>query len=504
MDSLGTFSTPASAIDANALTVATTAMNLSKNTTYANQTVVLPQTAYKVGSWNLAGSSVEDVLVSTLSFDIDLVTVSADDFTSADFTNMYAVVKLGGNTVYTTSPISTASAADNNFSLNYTLMKNTSVGVEFYATLGSTVTAAEKVKTDLTVTGTSLVSGQSITATSADTDGQTLTAGSGSITATADASAPVTAIVYDNQTVRTAAFKFAAVNSGYKITDLTFTIPAAGATSVTTVNISSTTESFSAVSSGGATVVFSGLDWDIPANVNAILNVDLVLGTVGYGYGTSGASLLTALDSGIATSASTGASAAITETNPAGNVHYVYASIPKIDKVSFSSADALQNGDNTLVKFTIAANGGDIEWDWLFFEVTKTADPILTNATLWDVTGGGNTEIAGTDTLTTVGATNTSGSIQFTPTAVQQISGSKTYELRITASAVDADVDSVVTRMAQDATYLAPDQVTDVDADVDATIIWSDVSAQSHATTTDDWSADFGVKSLPFSQTISS
>jgi hypothetical protein len=87
IDSLGSFNAPAASVDANTLTIASGAMTLSKNTTYANQTTTLPVTNYKVGSWTLSGSSVEDILITTLSFDID--EVSGSEFDQGDMTNVY-------------------------------------------------------------------------------------------------------------------------------------------------------------------------------------------------------------------------------------------------------------------------------------------------------------------------------------------------------------------------------------------------------------------------------
>ncbi len=510
VDSLGTVSAPSAAVSANTLTIAAAAITLTEDTTYADQSVSLPATNFKIGDWNLAGSSTEDVLLTTLSFDVDEVTVSADDFNESDLTNMYVVVKNSAGTIVAQpAPLATVAAADNNFSINYTLAKNTSVMIELYANLGSTVTVGEKFKTDLTVTGTALVSGTAVTATSADTNGQDITSGTASITATVDASSPITAIVYDNQTVTSAAFKFAALTAGYNVTDLTFTIPAAGATSVQSVELY---DGATLVASrpGAATVTFNGLNWSVPANTNKVLTVKLVLGTVGVGAGTSGASLLTTVTDFTATNASSGVSAAGTESNPAAAVRYVYASIPVIEKVALAD-ETLNNGENALIRFNITSQGGPVEWDWLFFEVTQGASVALSDATIWDVTGGANAEVAGTDTFADVTNSDAtcdvlalSCTIQFTPTAVQSVSGTKTYELRATAASVTVDADSVVTRMAQDATYAAPDQVTDVDADTDVTIIWSDISASGHATTTNDWSGDFGVRMLPISQTISS
>src|SRR3989338_8227670 len=115
-----------------------TAVTLTKNSTYPNQTTTLPASNYKIGSWNLSGSSVEDVLLTTLSFDIDEAGATTE-FDEGDITNMYVVVKNSttGAVVAQPSPIATLSTGgqDNNFSINYTLMKNTSVTVELFGNL---------------------------------------------------------------------------------------------------------------------------------------------------------------------------------------------------------------------------------------------------------------------------------------------------------------------------------------------------------------------------------
>lgn len=170
VDSLGSVNVPTGDVTANLLALASATTSLTKNGTYANQNTVLPATAFKVGSWNLAGSSVEDVLLTTLTADVTAVTDV--EFTSGDFSNMYVVVKNGSTIVAQPSPIATVSATGNAFSINYTLVKNTNITIELYANLtddlaATSIDATDSVKTTLTVTGTALTSG---TAVCADAD----------------------------------------------------------------------------------------------------------------------------------------------------------------------------------------------------------------------------------------------------------------------------------------------------------------------------------------------
>jgi hypothetical protein len=507
-DSLGSFSAPGTAVSANTLTVASTSMTLAKNGTYANQTTSLPANNFKVGSWNLSGSSIEDILLTTLSFDVDEVV--STEFDEGDLTNMYVVVKNGGTIVAQPSPLATVSATDNNFNLNYTLAKNNNLTIELFANMAddgsdSAIDAADSFKTDLTVTGTSLVGGSSVTATSADTDGQTIAYGAASITATADASTPVAAIVYDNQEVTVAAIKFAAITSAYNITDLTFTL--GSATAASTINLY---DGVSLVASRPAatTVTFSGLNWNVPVG-NKVLTVKLALGTVvdasGDGTGsTAGSSLLTTLTSFLATNVSTGVNAAGTESNPAGNATYVYAATPTITNVAMPSSNVTA-GTNTFAKFTISANGGPIAWEKIKFTILRatTGAAVANTFTVWDENG---TQVAGTATLTDAGtadndcgdAADTSCTVAFVATTEQGVSTSHTYSLKGTVSGVLTDGDYFATNISQPSSFAAADDYTAAAA-TSASFVWSDLTGNGHdiaSTTVTDWNNGYLVKFL--------
>ena len=513
LDSLGSIAVPSVAVSANTLTVGTTSISLVEDTTYADQTVVVPQTTFKIGDWNLTGSSIEDILLTTLSFDVD--ETSGTTLNEDDITNMYAVVKdSNGNIITTTTPLAQVGAADNNFSLNYTLPKNGSVMIELFGNLASGATATDAFKTDLTVSGTSITSGSSVSAS--DVDGQTMTAGTGSLTVTTDASTPTSTKFADNQTVRSASFKFEAVNSGFKVTDLVLTLGADAATVVQTVKISSSTDSFSAERPGATTVNFNGLDWDIPANQNAVLDVDLVLGTIGYSAGNSGAALLTTLTDATAVSSATGVSAAATESDPAGEAHYAYAAVPSITMQTLPST-VLTNGTKTLAKFTVNTNGtGTVAWKEVMFDIAKTGgaagDPELSSFAFYDADtseqitavitvqnddDGGDADCDNLDTtcevLVTIG-TKADDNVE------KQISGAKSYELRATVGGTLETGDNISVDISENSTYAANAVFTSADNDGTANNVsftWSDVSAQSHDTGTTDWTNDALMVGLP-------
>jgi hypothetical protein len=510
VDSLGTLNVPTATVDANTLSVASATATLAKNTTYANQTVTLPATNFKIGSWNLSGSSVEDILLTTMSFDVDESV--GTEFDEGDLTNIYAVVKSGNTVVAQPSPLSTGSTgADLNFSINYTLMKNTNITIELFANLADdgqddlagvngasdAIDSTDAFITDLTVTGTAMTSGSAVTATAADTTGQVIAYGAASITATADASNPVAAITYDNQTVTTLAAKFAAVTAAYNVTDLTVTVTEASAVSSVDLYDGAT---LVASKPGATSVVFSGLNWNVPANTNKVLTVKLVLGTVGIGAGNTGATITTAITAFTAVNTSTGVSAAGTVSSPNGNAMYVYAATPTITNVALPES-TLSNGTKTVSKFAVSSNGGTIGWKYLAFTITKvmSGTDTLASATLWDADT--NTQIAGTATFTgSVEVDNdTAGGLTFVATNEQQINGTKNYVLKMVVAGATTSGDYLSVSIAQPlVAYDAPDLYADVlTDDATATFVWTDQSLVSHSETTEDWNHGYLVKNLP-------
>jgi peptidoglycan hydrolase-like protein with peptidoglycan-binding domain len=566
-DSLGSFNAPSSAVSANALLVASTAITLTKNGTYASQTITLPATNYKVGSWNLTGSSVEDVLLTTLSFDLDEANATAD-FDEEDLTNMYVVVKnAAGAVVAQPSPIATLSTdgQDNNFSINYTLAKNTNATIELFANISDTSTpsaidANDAIVTDLTVTGTSLISGSSITATSADTAGQTLTYGTAYITASVDASSADLAIVSDNQTIDSAAFKFSAVTSAFNVTDLTVALSGTNAATVVQNVMLYDGATLVASQAGAASVAFTGLNWNVPANTSKVLTVKLQLGTVGLGAGSSAADITTTLDVYTSTSVSTGTSDASAADSGqsreaaamAGDALYVFAAIPTVSQSSVSAS--LTNAiENDFYKFVVTPNGGSIALRQLKFTVVIT-DNVGTDSTL--TLGSlklyrGNTDITSSvDIHNTAGATleSTNSLAEGTSTVIvtwaseEQISSATEFTLKGTPTGftVGADDDAINVNLAYDSalqtstkTYLIDLDTTGAQATLgfatttgtasdDSThgtdaatvtdgpnVIWSDISALPHdetvvdagtaTTSSGDWRNGYLIQTMPLS-----
>jgi len=499
--SLGTINIPTANQLGNQVTVAAGSITLTQVSTYGNQTIVAPQTAYKLGAFNLTGNSTEAVDIN--EFEIDFTGTGVFD-PSDDLTDVH--IKYGAST---TTVKGTVTDLNNTWSVNFQLAINESMVIEVFGNIASTV-GTDTMRVDLTITGATALSASTVYAdvTSSNTtkdagfQGQVITAGTGFVIATADASTPDAKIVDDSGTITSAVFDFTSTNDSYTITDITITVTAASAVSTVRLKDGNTTL---ATLPGATSLTFSGLTFAIPVNSSKDLTVELDMSTVGVGAGTTGGALLTTLTSFTSRNSqgvsdvSANDSGQSRESDPAGNATYVYKSVPTITLVTLPTG-LLNNGTKILSKFTISSGGtGTIAWDRILFTITKTGgtsgDPAITNTDLYN--SDTNTIVAGTATDTTLGETNTSGTVSFVPTSEQQISGAKTYELRATIGGTLADNDFISSEITQPSSFANSVAVASVSGT--PSFVWSDVSAQSHSTTTLDWTNGFQVKNLPTS-----
>jgi hypothetical protein len=235
------------------------------------------------------------------------------------------------------------------------------------------------------------------------------------------------------------------------------------------------------------------------ANNAKVLTVEMVMSNVGAGAGNSGADITTSINlAGCLVRSSNGSLVAPNGTPTSGNNIYVYKSIPTVSLVSLPTS-TLTAGTQTLSKFAISTNGtGTVAWKKMRFSVSKTAGAgkvAVTNAGLWV---DGITKVDGVATITTLAEGDSSGSIVFVANDEQQISGQRTYELRVNIAATGgiATGDYVNSNIPNGvSSHSAPTTYSGV-ASTDASFVWSDVSAQGHSETTSDWNSDHLVKYL--------
>lgn len=491
------FNIPGSNVPGNQLTVKSGTLSASIDGSYASQTTVAPRTMMKIGSFNLNGSSVEDVNVDTLIFNI----------ANANISNLNNVmVKIDGASFGSNrATIGTGTSADVTYSGTYLLAKNASKKVEIYADLLSATTGT--VVTKISATGTTTPSGTSVTAGNPSTPssgvtGQTITVGTGSLTASADASSPLSRIVKGSQSgVNVGAFKFAAVNDTYSVKELVVKFPAAAGTVITGVTLKDDTGAVLAgprALDGSQSVTFSGLSFQIPANTSTkYVSVFADLGMIGTSNGQTGAEITATLDSRKVAGSDGVEATDNTDIVLTGKNYYAYKAIPMVSNVAIPTT-VLAAGTQTIARFSITADGGPITWAKMISKSTVTANPTLAAVTLYDET---NTVIPATITSTLASGVYTH---TIALTNEEEISTSKTYTLKATVGGTLVTGDSVSTSIQSGvSSYVAPTAYATVAATA-SSFVWSDKADTAHSLSTSDWNNNVLVKNIPTdSQTMS-
>ena len=525
--SLGTINVPSAVnVLGNNLTISSGSMAVAKTASYASRSVSVPQTAYKIGSYQLTGNSTEAVNLNTIYVGWDTQTGAP----ATDLSDLYIVY--GGVMSPVKGTVSATALNGNSWSINKTLGINETMQIDVYATIASSLGTNNIVST-LAVAGTTANSGIATyadasgnTSLTAGVVGQTITGAVGSVTMSQDSSTALAQIVDDSAVVKTLTAKIVALTDSYTVTDMTVTVSDVSAVSTVTLKDHDTGAVIGAAKSAQTSLTWSGLTYTANAGDTKKIDVELALAPVGVNAGTSGSAITTAI-SGFTARNGAGTSAAGTG-SATGNALYVYKAIPTLSLVSMPvGTGTLSAGTSALSKFSVNTSAtGTIAWNRIIFTIAKTSAPILTfsNTTaLYNADSG--TLIPGTVTvIDSAGApsclaTLTACNVQFIPTNEEQVSGTKNYVLKTTVSGTLVSTDYVTTSIANagsalghvaPAAYLTVAPATGVGsfdtyahAIAAPSFVWSDVSAASHATTTLDWNNDFLVKNLPLdSQTI--
>ena len=489
--SLSLLDTPDGAdVDGNQMTITTGSLTLAKTSSYGDQTVVAPQTNYKLGSYVLTGNSSEAVNLNTFTVGVNI----ANNMTTAKIRNMYVKYTVG-STSSTVTPKTTVSGT-NSYTVNTSIAKNANMTIEVYGDI-DTVSSPASASTTLLVTGITADSSQTVYSNSnVAVAGQRIATGAGSLATAVDASSPVTAVVVGSTASRDAAtFKFTATNEKFTLTELTATTTATGATVITSAMLYDGTTLLGTTPVSGQTMTFTGLSAVIDANTSKVFKVVYQLGTIGTGAGTSGSNVQTTMTGYKANNSSgvekTQANELTTFADRMGNSIYVYKAIPTVTNVALGSA-TLYAGSNSIAKFSITADTNAVNWKKIEFYVAPDGVTSVSNFKLYDDT---NTEVPGSFSSTTV---TVAGDNAFTATNEQAVGGgsSKTYTLKADITGV-GDGDSISTRIKQDYNTFATPTTYTLATSTGASFVWSDVSAVGHDTTTGDWNGDYLIKFLP-------
>lgn len=514
--SLGTISVPSTSasngVTGNVVSVSSGSMTLAKTSSYANRSIAVPATAYKIGSYQLSGNSTEAVNLNTLYVGWDSAATGAE---ATDLSDLYVVY--GGTMTPVKGTVSATETNGNSWSINKTLAVNETMAIDVYATVASSLTTNTIIST-MAVAGTTASSGiatyadaSGATSLTAGVVGQTITGATGSVTMSNDASTAVAQIVDDSGTLKTLTAKIVALTDSYTVTDMTVTIVDASAVSSVTLKDATTGAVIGASKPGATSLTWSGLSLAVAAGETKKVDVELALSPVGVSAGTSDAALTTAITAFTARS-SAGTSGAGSG-SASGNAIYIYKAIPTVSVAALPNS-SLAVSEMVIAKFTVSSNGtGTVAWKQAMFEITKSAAPTLSAATLWNsetglqVTAASVYQNGTTGAATTCLADNVFCELLITvgtnadDNVVEQVSGSKTYEIRATVGGTLATGNGIAVKLDRNTVSHAAsaDFTTNKNSGAGGvSFVWSD---ESNALTSDTgvavWQKDFLVKNLP-------
>ncbi|MBI5457035.1 peptidoglycan-binding protein [Candidatus Kaiserbacteria bacterium] len=509
MDS-GDSVTAISEVEGNSITISSSTATLTKYSGYGNQTLVAGTNNARLGSFTISTGSTEGVNVNTLT-----ITLSSDE--SASVTDLMLKRSDTGAQLGTTK---VAPGTSNSFSVNLPIVQSGTVTIDVYANIKSSANAGSWIAA-VDGSGTGAVTSSTVTLSSVTL--QTITVGSGSLTVTRDPGTPVNSNVVAGLTnVHVGKFDFAAVSSSYTVQELMVKVPANSATSVSNVTLKyknqagveqtvSRALALSADAQSHATATFTGLTFYVPQNDSADLDVYVDTPTVSSGA-SSGVAISVALENDTGFKAIDGAGSSDTTLNATAasdigsndssgyGTKYVKKTVPTLARLSTGyTANTVASGIG-LFRFTVTADAaGAVDWREISFDVSTSgmdAGDQLINWTLYDVTGS-----AVAVNSTAANATNTPYVISICPDTsctvgeAQQIGAgtTKTYELRAGTVTGWADSgDSLTISFKQDDG--ATTNVAASSLHSGQNMVWSDRSANSHATTTADWTNGYLVK----------
>lgn len=507
MDS-GDSVTAISEVEGNSITMSSSSATLTKYSGYGNQTIVAGTNNARLGSFTLSAGSTEGVNVNTIT-----VTLSSNE--SGTVTDLMLKDNATGAQIGTTKA---SPSTSNSFSVNVTLPSSGTKTIDIYGNVKSGANAGTWAA-NVDGSGTGAVTATSVTfgSSSASTGTlQTITIGSGTLSAAVAAANPVNAnVLAGASSLKAGSFTFSAANSAYTVQEVKVKVPNGAATSITAVtlkyknsagvmqsvesalSVPATTETY-------ATATFTGLSFYVPQNDSADLDVYVgVPSTSASALSGQGISVVLDADEGFKAIDSAGSqdtSLASSDLNSAATsgygTAYVKKTVPTLALATTGyTSDSVSSGTG-LYRFTVTADAaGTVEFKKVSFTVA-TSGVIGATWTLYDMTGGANTAVN-----TTGVEANASNVVAIYAGAqqndtVQSIAAgqTKTYELRAATITGWGDAgDSITINFTEDSSAVVTQSSQNLTAQ---NMIWSDRSATSHTTITADWTNGYLVKDV--------
>ncbi|MBL1434073.1 hypothetical protein COB87_000655 [Candidatus Wolfebacteria bacterium] len=483
-------------------TIASSTVTATKFSGYGNQTIIAGANSVRLGSFTLSGASTQDTNINTLT-----VTLSSAE--AATITNLMLVDANDSNVTYGTTRVTPSTS--NSFSVNFVLPESGTKTINIVGNVKSGSNNGSWIAV-LSGTGSGAVTGT--TATIASATLQTITIGSGTLTASVGAGDPNNDnVVAGQSSVHVGQFNFAAANSDYTVRELQIKIPNDSSTSITQVTLKYTNSAGIVVEAdqalvtgaGDGTASFSNLDFVIPADEDR--NIDVYVGVPTIASGAKAGAAISVdfdfntgfkvVDQAGTTTTSVGAA----DISAAG-LFYVRKSVPTFG--SATKPTSVPSAGIALYEFTISADSaGAIEWKQLTIDVA-TNSVTLTDFYLREK--GETTNI--NDTLVDANGSNDVviivGAAGLSDSDVEQIAAgsSRTYQLFATAvSGWGTSGDSININIVEDTSVVAVASSAGLLAGQN--FVWSDRSATSHTTITSDWTNSFLVDDLSGGDAVS-
>ena len=496
--SLSSIDAPSSHQTGNTLTVKAGSLNISKYSAYGNQTYVAGTNNVKIGAFTIMAGASDSVTV-------DGITCTLDSTEAGDIQNLKL---MDGATQVGTTKVTPS--VTNLFSVNFVLPAGGSKLFDLYADIKSSVTGTT-IDCAMTATGVGST-GNSVSASSVTL--QTITFGSGTLTATLDPSSPKSDIILGGTTgVTMAKYKFTAVNDDFTVNKLTFITGSTTADNVAKVYLEYPTQSGTATAEGyigdNASITFYNLGFFVPRDGSAVMTLKIDLPAVGtYGSGAdSGDAPRFDIDvsdifeavysSGTDTDMDSTAPVAI-GSDVTSNAMVVRKTRPTFTMVALPNT-TLANGSNKVIsKFSITADAKgsvsiySLAWD---LALTGPANFDVTSPVLYD----------STDTALTASSTSISTSsgyirIELDNSSTEQLvvgaGQTQTFSLKATIANSDGTGDSISTNLTSPYTTTTTGTAYGLRSATEW-IVWSDNASSTQSDTAHNWANAQYVKTLP-------
>ncbi len=497
MSSLAYGSYPSTDKAANSLSVQTGSLAITEYAGYGDQTMVAGTVEAKVASAVLTSGSAEGVNITSLTVALDATeynsSTSSDLLLKDDQGNQLGVTRV-------------APGSSNIFSVNFDIPASGSKIVEVYTSFTSSANAGEYTA-NLAAEGSGLITSNSISGSA--TDLQTITLGTGSLSATTDASQPSSDIILAGTTKQFMnAIKFSALYEDFEVQELTVVVDDTtnDPDNLGKIYLEYPTKTGTGTAEGylaSGSITFTGINFYIARDNSAVLKIYSDVTTISAGAD-SGDEFSLDFDVnatykhiglGSGTTETTGTNVAATDVE--GSNMVLRKTRPTFTNVSLPASAPADGNSNVISKFTVAAEGSEdvslyqLEWD------VSTSGLEVTAPVLYD----GSDDQAITASSTTI--TGSVITISFTTEEVISAGSSKTFYLKATIANSGTSGDSVATNLATPYGTTTTGTASALEQAGNVNIIWSDNSATPHSQTSSDWCNSEFVKTLPSnSQTL--